>query len=373
MQRAAKVNLPELAIFLLLAGLQPQANAANQPEDTTVSVNPPSMQASSARSNSSDNDSSPASDVAKTPQVLEGKAEVSTTREGNTLRAWKASQDYRQGVAALGVRNFRQAANCFKKAGDGFESTVGYEKFLGESRFAEAQARKFLGETHEAARLYQAAIDLFQEYDPLSPYQKAAFDALKKCAPTLTGRVKQAEARLQALTKPTRIMIVDRNIVLKGRISEKGNAKLLAEKGTSDVPHDYVDKTIKKAFVRMTCLETAELGSNVYTYQNRWMPLIANGRTVTISASSDFLAPMISVKINGKFHNVAVDLPDLSSNRHTVFLLTDGQNIVAIDPATEDMWELVGKFRNQDAQFSWKKLSHYKRGRPKPPPPTITN
>jgi hypothetical protein len=296
-------------------------------------------------------------------QKLEGRAEVNALRDPNVLM--KAGQSYRQGVAALSVKNVRAAADLFKLAGDQLETITGQEQFLGEARYAEAQSRRLLGQTDAAARLYQAAIDLFKEYDPLSPYLKGSLDSLKKLKPGLSGKVAQDEWRLKALANPTQIITVDRNVRLKGRISDAG-VRLSAEKAASDVESGYVRDTVHQAFLKMTCLETAELGSNYNTAQARWLPLLADGQTASLTTSSDLNTPSISVKLNGRYYNVLVALPELSANRRTVFLLTDGSKIIAIDPSTEDVWLMVAKFGNpKGPDFSWRKLNHHKDKRPK--------
>jgi tetratricopeptide (TPR) repeat protein len=297
-------------------------------------------------------------DASNKSGVLQGSAEMSTIRADKNVRAMQASLLYKQGVAALNTRDYRFAADRFKQAEPGFDSP-GYEKYLAETKYAEAQSRRLLGQKEQAKKLYQEAIDLFNEYDPLSPYLKPALDYLKKLAPQLSGRVKRDEARLAALSNPTRMMTVDRNVVLKGGLSNYGGS-LLLEKGTADVASDYVHNTIHKAFVRMTCLETTELGSNYITAEGRWYPLLASGRTVAIAASSDFLVPTISIKINERFYNVPVELPGLGMSKRTVFMLTDGNHVIAIDPATEDMWNLDADFSQRQAKFSWRKLTHFK-------------
>lgn len=294
-------------------------------------------------------------------KMLYGTAEVAVTRDSNQ-RAWIASQLYRRGSAALDQGNYRLAADCFKQAGVGFDQ-MGFEKLQAQTAFAEAQSRRLLGEAKQSARLYQLAVDLFNQYDPLSPYLKAALDNLEKVSPSLKGKVEQNKARLQALKNPKAILTVDRNVVLKSGLSKYGS-NLLAEKQTADIPSDYVQNVIHKAFLKLICLETAELGSNYITAENRWYPLIANGKTVTVSASSDLMTPVISVKINERFFNIDVDLPDLGSSKRTVFLLTDKTHIIAIDPATEDMWHLIGDFKLEPPKFTWKKFTHFK---PKPP------
>ncbi len=317
---------------------------ANQPNDSGFSGSLPVAGIASA------------AESVGTSRVLQGKAEAVSIRDKNA-RALQGSQLYKQGAAAIDKKNYKMAADLFNRAGVAWDMD-GSEKFQAQAKFAEAQCQRLLGQTDKASRSFQAAIDLFNEYDPLSPYLKAALDNLKKLSPTLTAQVNRDQARYRMLEVPTRIVTVDRNVTLKGGLSDFGSANLLAQKATADVQSEYVNKTVHKAFVRMTCLETAELGSNYQTAENRWYPLLASGKTVAIGASQDFLTPSISVKINERFYNVAIDLPDIGSVKRTVFLLTDGSHIVAIEPNSEDMWNLVGDFKHSEPTFTWKKLSH---------------
>lgn len=336
-----------LTVLIVLLGFATAVPSVASTSDDAVPVEAETTEAQSPEGNS---------------HILHGKAEVTTTAREKNFRAWQSSQFYTQGTLALNAQNFRLAADLFKRAGDGFDQAE-YEKFEAEARFAEAQSRRLLGQAKQATKLYQQAIQLFKEYDPLSPYLKPALDDLKIVAPQLAGQVAMEKARLSLLTQPTRIVTVDRDVTLKAGLSEYGSSKLMAQKATSDVSSDYVHDTIHKAFVRMTCLETAELGSNYITAEHRWYPLITSGRTVTIATHSGFTAPEIKVKINARFYYVPLDLPELGTNRRTVFLLTDGSHIIAIDPSTEDMWSLIGDFSQGDAKFSWKKLIHFKPGR----------
>lgn len=337
-------RLASLSLCLLLV-CGNAVGAANLTDDASVQQDSQSASSSSSTSQ------------AGGKNVLHGAAEVSAMRDN--FKAWQASKLYEQGAMALDAKNIRLAAECFKRAAPGFDQP-GYEKFEAQTKYAEAQARRLLGQKKDAAKLYQAAIDLFNEYDPLSPYLKASLDNLPKVAPELKGKAAMDKARLQALVIPNRIMRVDRNVVLKGGLSEYGS-KLLAQKALVDVPSDYVKEVQHKAFIKMTCLETTDLGSNYITGANIWYPLISNGKTVAIAASSSFMVPTISVKINERNYNVGVDLPGIGMNKRTIFLLTDGCHIIAIDPNTEDMWNLDSDFKNQAApKFSWRKLLHFK-------------
>jgi tetratricopeptide (TPR) repeat protein len=308
-------------------------------------------------------DSAPVAPTKKAAKgdVLKGSAEVTRSNEDNQLRAWRAAQLYKQGVACLGLRNFKFAAEYFKQSGDLFETTFGYEKALAESRYAEAQARRLLGQTQQASKLYQAAIDLFQEYDPLSPYLKGAMDTLKNISPNLKAGLAKSEFRFQALKLNNRVVSIDRNVILKGRVTDDGQARLMAEKALLDLGSDYVKKTIHKAFVRMTCLETTDIGSNYNNADDRWLPLIANGKTVALTASQDGINPIITLKLNERLVNTSVDLPGLAGSKRTVLLLTDGHSVIAIDPGTEDIWKLVPSFDKKGAHTSsWQHLVHRK-------------
>jgi len=288
--------------------------------------------------------------------ILHGKAEIIEQHE-NVLHALEASRMYQRGVLCLSTKRFGVAADCFKSAGDQFALSSGNEKFLAESRFAEAQSRRMLGQKQAATQLYQEAVELFRQYDPLSPYLKAALDNLNISSPGLHGRV--AQDRLKALNAASSIQSVEREVYLKGGVIDSGS-QWHAGKGTADVTNAFIKKTVLQAFVKMTCLETAELGSNYYTAADRYLPLKANGKTLALSASSGFLVPVIRIRLNGRFYNVGVDLPDLSSSRRTVYLVTDGKNVLAIDPATYDIWKLNAKFKKQNTDFEWLKLTHTK-------------
>ena len=148
---------------------------------------------------------------------LEGKAEF---QQYTNIAAWQASQNYRQGVAALSAKDFNMAADFFKQAGDGFAVSPGAGKFLAEARFAEGQSRRLMKQNAQAAKLFAEAVDLFRKYDLFSPYLKAAVDyrnALNKAAP-LKGNVAKFDANLKSL--PAQMNMVDKHVVLKGKITK---------------------------------------------------------------------------------------------------------------------------------------------------------
>jgi hypothetical protein len=337
----------QLAVTARSAGSDPLEAAASGDDSIAPTAGPET--ASDELSNRTDK---------KKSLKLEGKAEVTEVRD-NTLHALEGSRMYQRGVLCLSTKRFGVAADCFKSAGDQFAFSAGNEKYMAQSRFAEAQSRRILGQKQAATKLYQEAVDLFRQYDPLSPYLKAALDNLGQS--TLSGHASLTQARLKALTTASGIQTVERDVYLKGSATDiDSGVQWRSGKGTGDVKIATIKKTVLQAFVKMTCLETAELGSNYYTAADRYFPLKANGKTVVLSATSGFLVPVIRIRLNGRFYNVGVDLPELSSSRRTVYLVTDGRNVLAIDPANYDVWKLYANFKRQDADFEWKKLTHIK-------------
>jgi tetratricopeptide (TPR) repeat protein len=350
-----------LAICLLAIILGSQLNAAVKADnhssvdavsslDNSVApnVNPGTGLASGSAVNQADKNKS---------ITLHGKTEF-LERKDDTLHALEGARMYQRGVLCLSTKRFGVAADCFKTAGDQFALTTGNERFLAESRFAEAQSRRMLGQKQTATQLYQEAVDLFRQYDPLSPYLKAALDNLNQST-GLHGRASLAQARLRAITAASSIQSVEREVYLKGSATVIDSG-LHAGRGAADVTNAFIKKTVLQAFVKMTCLETAELGSNYYTAADRYLPLKANGKTLALSATTGFLVPIIRIRLNGRFYNVGVDLPELSSNRRTVYLVTDGRNVLAIDPGNYDVWKLYAKFKTRNADFEWRKLTHTK-------------
>ena len=189
-------------------------------------------------------------------------------------------------------------------------------------------------------------------------------DNLKSITPPLQGRLAKTDIRLKSLAEISGIEAVDRDITLKGRATDLDDFSnsLRSQKGTStnSIAEAHIKKTVLQAFVKMTCLETAELGSNYYTAADRYLPLRADGKNIAVAAATGFNAPIINIKLNGRSYNVGIDLPELSSSRRTVYLVTDGKNVLAIDPITYDVWKLYSKLDKHTAEFDWRKLTHQK-------------
>lgn len=281
---------------------------------------------------------------------LQGNAEVTELDQG---AAQRASQDYRRGLAALNGNNYAHAAELFKRAGEQFGH--GFEKYKAEANFAEAQCRQQIGQMDESSKLYHAAKALFEQFDPRNPFLKACVDQLGAAFKVQTPRLAPEQRKLFGTTH------VDQNITLKGNVNDDG-VRMSGEKAILDVDKKFIKDSVHQCFVEMTCLETAEIGSNSTNAKNRWVPLMAYGKTAAMTATDDFFSPVIRVAINGKPYNINVVLPGLSSNQRTVLLVTDGEKIAAIDPGTNDVWllEMKLKANSNKGDFNWKKLLHQK-------------
>lgn len=285
-----------------------------------------------------------------TGTLLQGNAEVTELDQG---AAQRASQLYRRGLAALTGNNFSAAAALFKRAGEEFGH--GFEKYKADATFAEAQCRQQMGQMDESSHLYHEAKALFEQYNPNSPYLKACIDQLGSAFKMQTARMAPERRKLVGATQ------VDQAITLKGNVNDDG-VRMSGEKAILDVDKKFIKDSVHQCFVEMTCLETAEIGSNSTNAKNRWVPLMAYGKTAAMTATDDFFSPVIKVRINGKPYNINVVLPGLSSSQRTVLLVTDGEKIAAIDPGTNDVWLLEMKLKpnSNKGDFNWKKLLHQK-------------
>jgi hypothetical protein len=149
------------AIIVLFAGIQPNAWGTSEGQPTGVKLKPKL-----------------APTEPEAPTRLQAGAVVYQQRDPY-LEVWRASQLYRQGAYALAMQDPRFAAECFKGSGDAFEASIGEGRFLAESRFAEAQSRRLMGQIPQSARLFQISADIFRRTDPYNPYLIAALQNLQ--------------------------------------------------------------------------------------------------------------------------------------------------------------------------------------------------
>ena len=229
----------------------------------------------------------------------------------------------------------------------------------------------------KAAKIFGMAADLFKRYDPSNPFLKASLarmDDRKPPAP-LQGKLTHQDVRLRSL--PPQMDTVQRNIPLKGNVTELedgtkvaslhdndfftgGQRRLLPEAAAADIHEGFVKDQILKAFAQMNCLEFAALGGNTYTAPDNYTSLKSGGKPIVIGASDEFWSPSIKLFLNGKQYGISMDLPGMNKYSHNVLVVTDGQHVLALDPRTHDTWKLMAAVakKRKGPEFNWQKLGH---------------
>jgi hypothetical protein len=317
------------------------------------------------------------------PGMLKGGTTVYQQRDPR-LEIWRASQLYQQGSFALYMRDPYNAAECFKQSGDAFEGSIGEGRFLAESRFAEAQCRRLMGQIPQSARLFQTAVDIFRRTDPYNPYLFAGVQNLrlmgfadKEVKPAPKKKLVASAVKLKLQELKPQIASIDRT--LKGGITKledgtliaslqdeqffDGSKKLIPKIAGCDISDKFLKGALHNAFIEMTCLEFAALGANYLTAPDVYKPFLVDGKPVLISASEDaWSSPTAKIGINGQDYNVSMTLPGINKHSHNVALVTDGQHVLALDPRKNDVWKLVPIFKAKgQSEFNWWKLTHIKK------------
>lgn len=275
---------------------------------------------------------------------LEGKAEHTDYKLKSAKDVFKAA------VNEMRKTDYKEAARLFKMAGAKFGK--GYETQRAEANYYEAGCLVMEGKNSKALKLYRRAWHLFKKHDPMNPYTKPILEQM--CNLSVSRMKLQEKYKLDKMAP----ILISRNITLVGHVKDDGKRM----SALLDVDQDFVDDSVHQCFVDMTCLETAEIGSNSTNALGRWLPLLAQKRTAVFSEKPDTANPVIKVKINKRFYTVNVDLPRLSSGLRTIMLVTNGEKICAIDPSTHETWLLKMKLEKNKrvSHFEWKKLTHVK-------------
>ncbi len=324
---------------------QPDAATASMSPSTTSgpSADTPAALPSDAPTSDNTSSAAPTSTPAGKRYTLQGKTEVIDYKL-DELDA------YKQGMVALEKRDYAGAAILFRAAAAKLDD--GYEKYRAQCNFFEAKSLMMTGKADQAVSLLKSAIALFQDHDPRNPYK---LTAEKLVADLVSGKARMGNLMLQGQTNLHRARTsIDENITLYSRLAADDSDPHLLQVEKEGVPH-----TIHDCFAEMTCLETAELGSNVYSAIGRWQPLLVKGEPAAIEFGAK--PPVINVKVNGHLKEVSVDLPMVNGLRR-ILLATDGERVCAMDVDNNDTWLLlmdnypdgsVGRFR-------WALLRHQK-------------
>lgn len=185
---------------------------------------------------------------------------------------------------------------------------------------------------------------------------------------TISGHT--ATSLLKGNTEVTEQKLYGGVAAQQGRISIDQNIAIVALAPKLDTTAPFllrldknsIPKTVYNCFAQMTCLETTEIGSNINNAVNRWQPLLVQGDPAAFAVGASY--PVINVKVNGRLYKIEVNLPGLRGSARKVLLMTDGENICAMDLGSYETWFLRMK-RYKDGALSsvqWVKMIHVKPG-----------
>lgn len=296
---------------------------------------------------------------------------------------------YQQGWQLLNMRQFHYAADYFQMAGDQMEASGGASRYLAEARYAEAQTRRLIAQYDRSKALYKRAIAIFEQVDPTSFYLKAARDALKEMSPQEDKPAKPVKsAPLKAAVKKTAppakltpmpvpgVEKVASEVPLSGKITQLDNGVAinslhdgdffnrsrgtLTQTAAVDISDNFVKDVIHKAWAKMNCNETAEIGATHYSAPVFYKAIKSGGKPLAVGAGNDLLSPVAELKLNGKIYKVPMDLPHISPNSRNVLLITDDRTVLAVDPRTSESWKLNANFSKKVPEFNWTKLGKQK-------------
>jgi hypothetical protein len=273
--------------------------------------------------------------------ILQGKTEVVEYRLSD-------QEDYQKGMAAMERKNYAAAENFFQAGAA--QLGEGYEKYRAECLYFQGKALVLAGRSDTAVYVFQKAVALFDQYDPSNPYKLAAS---KQYSELSSGRAKFDSHNLTGRTGiPLARVSVDQQVTLAAGISNDNSLPHLLQ-----VKEDTIPKTVQNCFAEMTCLETAELGSNIYNAVGRWQPLMVENVPAAFATANS--PPVVNVRVSGRLYRIA--LPQFRSLRK-IMLVTDNEKICAVDLDNFETW-LLRMDLNQDLSLKgvrWAKLMHKK-------------
>lgn len=189
----------------------------------------------------------------------------------------------------------------------------------------------------------------------LNSYRKgmAAIDRKNFSAEESSGKARLDTANLQSgvSTQHARASI-EQHITLLSGATKSDTSRFLLK-----VDRETIAKTVYNCFAEMTCLETAEIGSNINNAVGRWQPLLVEEDPAALALGNS--NPQISVKMDGTVYKIG--LPSFRGLKR-ILLATDGAQICAMDLDANDSWLLRLK-KNRDGSLNsvqWAKLVHMK-------------
>jgi hypothetical protein len=126
--------------------------------------------------------------------------------------------------------------------------------------------------------------------------------------------------------------------------------------GVADPMTSKAKKVLYKGFLQMNCLEFNELGANYYTAERNYRGV---GIKYGISSkTAQNISSDATVNFGGRDHTIQMALPGFRGGQ--VFLYSNDQHLIAIDPRTYDAWVWQPQAPANDVGAIWKKLTHRK-------------
>ena len=302
--------------------------------------------------------------------VLEKTASTRAPLEGKTEHTEIILEDtilYKQAMKSMAKKDYSDALRYLQLLTPKFD--VGQEPLKAQVKFYEAECHQNLKRMRAAMDTYKEAYDLFAKYDSSNPLKGKAIEQYQvlKVQQARMGSGSPLEASVQSNTlqgaaKKQNVAFVPR----KGQYDINPNALLEVHEDNKAVllrvkESEVLPKIVKECFSDMTCLETAEIGSNVTNADRRWTPLKLAGETAAL-AINGVKNPAFRATVNGRSYRFDIVLPGLKPGMRKVLVVTDSEKICAVDVDTMDTW-LLRMTRAKDGRLltaRWYKLDHKK-------------
>ncbi len=275
---------------------------------------------------------------------------------------------YKQAMKSIDQVDYGRAVYYLKELNS--QLGEGYEPYLAECTYLEAGCHQMLNRMNAAIDMYRKAFELFEKFDAQNPLKNKAWNQYSELK-RIKLQAGIGQSTLQAGIARNELMagIQQKHVALvpqKAKFAIDPNALLVVRDNNRDVLLEVNDRTVlprivKECFSEMSCLETAEIGSNVTNAEDRWFPLLVHGKSAAFAMNGSG-HPTFRANVNGRSYLFDVILPDLAPGLRKVLLVTNLEKICAVDVDSFDTW-LLRMQRANDGRVTtarWYKLLHKK-------------
>lgn len=307
------------------------------------SVLPPTSPKTTSESQVNSSASSPNTKIASSTAKID-KVEQTHLLKKQAINAWK------RGEHSKALTSFRRIVELDEKNAEAFFS-IGV--------ISEDQKR-----TNAAIFAYKCALEIEPDNQTYRNALQALLSKKKEIVrPDSDGLSMPKNPPTKFIDKPrktrdysdqTMSFEINPNATLKVK-DDNPNVLLRLEKA------EIIPEILKIAFSKMSCLETAEIGSNYTNAMNRWIPLMVNGRTAAF-AINGLANPAFRLKVNNRPYSFDINLPSLAAGQRKILVVTDKKKICAVDVDTFDTWllRLTQSSNGTIATARWYKLDDMK-------------